>query len=213
MPLANGNYRAQRLRKAICPAPANMGIPWHRVGNLRFRSQWRRGRIRRVACAFGSVFLIRDEHPEYESVRRPTVPCCCHGGAAVYSGVDTQYWQAWTFLVVYFASSAAITLYLMKKDSKLLQRRMSGGPTAEKKPAQTIIMFFASLGFIDLIIFPALDHRFKWSRVPPYVALVGDVLVALGFLAIKVCTGTPTSVKESKNRRESSGGLPPAAEG
>jgi len=91
-----------------------------------------------------------------------------------------DYWQAWTFLTVYFASSLAITLYLMKKDPKLLQRRMSGGPTAEKEPAQTIIMFFASLGFIGLIIFPAL----AWSRMPPYVALAGDVLVALGFLAI-----------------------------
>jgi hypothetical protein len=30
----------------------------------------------------------------------------------------------------------------------------------------------------------ALDHRFVWSRMPPYVALTGDVLVALGFLAI-----------------------------
>src|ERR1700692_47718 len=69
-----------------------------------------------------------------------------------------NYWQAWTFLVVYFASSLAITLCLMKKDPKLLQRRMSGGPTAEKERAQTMIMFFASLGFIGLIIFPALDH-------------------------------------------------------
>src|ERR1022692_2262665 len=95
-----------------------------------------------------------------------------------------DYWQAWTFLAVYFAWSLAITLYLMKKDPKLLQRRMSGGPTAEKEPAQRIIMFFASLGFIGLIIFPALDHRFAWSRMPPYAALAGDVLVALGFLAI-----------------------------
>ncbi len=56
-----------------------------------------------------------------------------------------DYWQAWTFLAVYFASSLAITLYLMKKDPKLLERRMSGGPTAEKEPTQRIIMFFASL--------------------------------------------------------------------
>jgi hypothetical protein len=34
-----------------------------------------------------------------------------------------NYWQAWTFLAVYFASSLAITLYLMKKDPKLLAVR------------------------------------------------------------------------------------------
>jgi hypothetical protein len=36
-----------------------------------------------------------------------------------------DYWQAWAFLAVYFASSLAVTLYLMKKDPKLLERRMS----------------------------------------------------------------------------------------
>ena len=46
------------------------------------------------------------------------------------------YWEAWLFLAVYFALSLAITLYLMKHDPKLLARRMSGGPTAEKEPAR-----------------------------------------------------------------------------
>jgi len=95
-----------------------------------------------------------------------------------------DYWQAWTFLAVYFVSSLAITLYLIKNDPKLLERRMSAGPTAEKETTQKIIMLFASLGFIGLIIFPALDHRFAWSHVPPYAALAGDVLVVLGWLAI-----------------------------
>ncbi len=95
-----------------------------------------------------------------------------------------DYWQAWTFLAVYFAWSLAITLYLMKKDPKLLQRRMSGGPWAEKEPVQKIIMSVASLGFIGLLVIPAFDHRFAWSSMPPYVALAGDGLVVLGWLAI-----------------------------
>jgi protein-S-isoprenylcysteine O-methyltransferase Ste14 len=95
-----------------------------------------------------------------------------------------DYWEAWTFLAVYSASSLAITFYLMKKNPKLLERRMRGGPTAEKEPTQKIIMFFASLGFIALLVLPALDHRFAWSHLPPYGALAGDVLVALGFLAV-----------------------------
>jgi protein-S-isoprenylcysteine O-methyltransferase Ste14 len=32
--------------------------------------------------------------------------------------------------------------------------------------------------------FPAVDRRFAWSPVPPYLALAGDVLVAIGYLAI-----------------------------
>jgi protein-S-isoprenylcysteine O-methyltransferase Ste14 len=95
-----------------------------------------------------------------------------------------EYWQAWTFLSVYFGCSLAITLYLMVRDPQLLQRRLSGGPGAEKERAQRIIMFFTSVGFIGLLIFPALDHRFVWSRMPPYMALAGDGLVAVGFIAI-----------------------------
>jgi len=95
-----------------------------------------------------------------------------------------DYWQAWTFLAVYFAASLAITLYLMKADPKLLERRMSGGPTAEKEPTQRIIMFLASLGFIGLLVVPALDHRFAWSHMQAYAALAGDGLVVLGWLGI-----------------------------
>jgi protein-S-isoprenylcysteine O-methyltransferase Ste14 len=95
-----------------------------------------------------------------------------------------HYWQAWTFLAVYFVPSLAITLYLMKKDPKLLARRMSGGPVAEKEPTQKIIMFFASLGFIALIMVPAVDRRFAWSHLPPCLAIAGDLLVLLGWLAI-----------------------------
>jgi protein-S-isoprenylcysteine O-methyltransferase Ste14 len=95
-----------------------------------------------------------------------------------------NYWQAWIFLTVYFAWSLAITLYLMKKDPDLLARRMSGGPTAEKETNQKIIMSFTSLGFIGLLVVPALDHRLAWSHMSTYAALAGDLLVAIGWLAI-----------------------------
>jgi protein-S-isoprenylcysteine O-methyltransferase Ste14 len=95
-----------------------------------------------------------------------------------------DYWQAWTFLAVYFAWSVAISLYLMKADPKLMERRMRGGPTAEKETAQKIIMLFTSLGFIALLVLPALDRRFAWSQMSPYAALAGDGLVAIGWLAI-----------------------------
>ncbi len=95
-----------------------------------------------------------------------------------------DYWQASTFLSVYFAASLVITLFLMKADSALLTRRMSGGPFAEKEPAQRIIMSFVSLGFIGLIVLPGFDHRLGWSQMPAYVAIAGDVLVAFGWLGI-----------------------------
>ena len=95
-----------------------------------------------------------------------------------------HFWQAWVFLAVFFAPALAVTVYLMKNDPELLERRMNGGPTAEKEPAQKIIMLLVSVGFIGLMVFPALDHRFGWSHMPPVVALAGDLLVLLGWLAL-----------------------------
>ncbi len=92
-----------------------------------------------------------------------------------------HYWQAWVYLAVYFTASFAITLYLMKKDPALLKRRLSGGPTAEKEMTQKIIMLIASAGFIALLVVPALDHRFAWSRVPLFGIIAGDLLTALCF--------------------------------
>jgi protein-S-isoprenylcysteine O-methyltransferase Ste14 len=95
-----------------------------------------------------------------------------------------KFWQAWVFLAVYFGASFAITLYLMRADPQLLQRRMRGGPTAERQATQKIIMSLTSLGFIALLVVPALDHRFGWSHVPPAVELSGNAIVALGFLGV-----------------------------
>ena len=95
-----------------------------------------------------------------------------------------HYWQGWTFLAVYFAASIAITLYLIERDPALLERRMRGGPFAEKEPAQKVIMSITSLGFIALIVLPGIDHRLGWSDPPPAAAVAGNVLVLFGWTGI-----------------------------
>ena len=95
-----------------------------------------------------------------------------------------RYWQAWVYLVIFFGASFLTTLYLVKKDPALLQRRLTGGPFAEKAKTQKIIMSFTSIGFLALLIVPALDNRFGWSTVPFSVVVAGDILVAVGFYLI-----------------------------
>jgi len=103
----------------------------------------------------------------------------------VFAAAGTlRYWQAWTFLAVYFAASLAITFYLIRKDRALLARRMSGGPFAEKEPVQRLIMSGTSLGFIGLLVLPAVDHRLGWSDLPGWAAIAGDVIMLLGWLGI-----------------------------
>ncbi|MBN9490052.1 MAG: isoprenylcysteine carboxylmethyltransferase family protein [Alphaproteobacteria bacterium] len=106
--------------------------------------------------------------------------------AALLFGVPWtfDYWQAWIFLAVYFSASILIILYLLTRDRQLLERRMRGGPLAEKEIAQKIIMLFASIGFVALLAVPALDRRFSWSQLPTGIVIAGDVLIALGWFAI-----------------------------
>jgi protein-S-isoprenylcysteine O-methyltransferase Ste14 len=94
------------------------------------------------------------------------------------------YWQAWVYLTIFVGASLLTTLYLMRHDPALLERRMKAGPFAEKRPAQKRIMWFASLGFIALIVVPALDHRFGWSTLSFAGVVLGDALVMIGFYAV-----------------------------
>jgi len=94
------------------------------------------------------------------------------------------YWQAWIYLAIFIGASAVTTVDLMRRDPALLQRRMSGGPLAEKRPAQRLIMLCASTCFVALLVVPALDRRLGWSAVPLGAVVAGDVLVALGFSLI-----------------------------
>jgi protein-S-isoprenylcysteine O-methyltransferase Ste14 len=95
-----------------------------------------------------------------------------------------RYWQAWVFLFVFLGASAAITLHLARTDPALLQRRVTGGPHAEKQTSQKFIMTFASIGFGALLVVPALDHRYGWSAMPIGLVILGDLMIALGFAFI-----------------------------
>ena len=97
-----------------------------------------------------------------------------------------HYWQAWACLTVLAIASILTTVYLMKHDPALLERRMHGGPTAEKRPAQRLIMLVMTIAFAALFVVPALDIRFGWSAVPAAVVALGDALVVVGFWIIFV---------------------------
>jgi protein-S-isoprenylcysteine O-methyltransferase Ste14 len=115
-----------------------------------------------------------------------------------------SYWQGWVYLVVFIGACSVITLYLIKNDPALLQRRLSGGPTAEKETTQKIIMFFASIGFLALLIVPALDYRLGWSQARFPVAIVGDILVAAGlyitFLVYRENTFTSATIEIAQDQ-------------
>jgi len=106
-------------------------------------------------------------------------------GALIFGFAGTlHYWQAWVYLFLFFGLSGLLTAELLRRDPALLERRMKGGPQAERRPAQRVIMVGASLAFLSLLAVPALDQRFHWSSVPLAGIVIGNVLFAIGFLFV-----------------------------
>ena len=92
-----------------------------------------------------------------------------------------RFWQAWLFGFVFVAGTSAMSIYFLKHDPKLVERRMQIGPTAEQEPAQKIIMAIILSGFVVLLALPGFDYRWHWSAVPPWLVLAANVGVALSF--------------------------------
>ena|SRR5947209_2377653 len=91
-----------------------------------------------------------------------------------------NYWQAWVFLMVVAVTAWAPSVYLLRTNPVALQGRMRGGPAAETRPAQKLVIVGLYLSLAVMVVVSVLDHRFGWSRVSTPTCLVGDVLVAVG---------------------------------
>jgi protein-S-isoprenylcysteine O-methyltransferase Ste14 len=91
-----------------------------------------------------------------------------------------NYWQAWVFLVVSALSGWIPGIYLLRTNPVALERRTRGGPIAETRIPQKVIIAGWYLSLAAMFVVSALDHRFGWSTVSTGVCLVGDVLVAVG---------------------------------
>jgi protein-S-isoprenylcysteine O-methyltransferase Ste14 len=91
-----------------------------------------------------------------------------------------NYWQAWVFIAAFTFATIVPSIYLSRTDPAALQRRMHGGPRAETRAVQKIIIIGAFLGLLAMIVFSAFDHRFGWSSVPTTVSLLGEVMIIIG---------------------------------
>ena len=87
-----------------------------------------------------------------------------------------DYWRAWVYLGTGAVTCLPLVLYIVK-DPILLENRTKGGPTAEQRRTQKIIVLCSGLSGIAAFIIPGLDHRFGWSSVPSWLSVVGDILI------------------------------------
>jgi len=92
-----------------------------------------------------------------------------------------DFWQGWLYALVFVAATTAISIYFLKHDPKLVERRMRAGPLAEDRVSQKIIMAITLFGFVLALVLPGLDHRLHWSAVPLWIVLAANAGVALAF--------------------------------
>ena len=145
-------------------------------------------------------------NPIYKQLIRSSVLGTLALTAMVFIPAGTlNYWQGWAYLGAVIFCSALYTIYLVKYDPALLQRRQQAGPSHEKEPAQKIIVRLIFAAFVTLIVLPPLDYRFGRSPVPWYVSVIGDALVALSFyffyLASKVNTYAAANIRVEEGQR------------
>src|SRR5262245_19783372 len=93
-----------------------------------------------------------------------------------------NYWQGWLFVGTFAASTVAFTLYLVRYDRPLLERRLKAGPQHEQERSQKIIVSLVIAAFFATIVLSALDHRYGFSPVAPWISVLGALLIALSFL-------------------------------
>jgi protein-S-isoprenylcysteine O-methyltransferase Ste14 len=99
-------------------------------------------------------------------------------GLLIFAPAGTfNYWQAWVFLAVLAISGWIASIYFLRTNPAVLQRRM---PTTETRTLQQIVAAGGYLLWAAMLFVSALDHRFGWSAVPAPISLAGDVLVAIG---------------------------------
>jgi protein-S-isoprenylcysteine O-methyltransferase Ste14 len=94
------------------------------------------------------------------------------------------YWQGWAVWALTFCGNVSVTLYMLRYDRALFERRMKAGPSAEREPSQKLIIVLIMFGSCAMVILSGLDHRFAWSSVPLGLMIGGDALVALGYAII-----------------------------
>jgi hypothetical protein len=103
-------------------------------------------------------------------------------GLLVIVPAGTGYWQGWLYWIVFSLCSLAVTLYFLRHDPALVERRLRA--RTEKEESQKVIRALRSVVLILLYVLPGIDHRFGWSHVPAFVVAIADAVVVLGFAII-----------------------------
>jgi protein-S-isoprenylcysteine O-methyltransferase Ste14 len=95
---------------------------------------------------------------------------------------SAAYWQGWLFLFCFTGASLALGAYFLVHDPALIERRMKAGPAEEPEMTQKIIISLVLVGFLLLILMPALDYRWHGPAVAAWLSILADLGIVASFV-------------------------------
>jgi protein-S-isoprenylcysteine O-methyltransferase Ste14 len=105
--------------------------------------------------------------------------------APLFGGAGTFAWRGgWLFLAAFFSFVAALTAWLFRHDPALLDERLT--PVRADQKLWDKLLMGGMLGlFVSWLTLMGLDaRRFRWSRVPLWLRVVGALLLLGSFAAL-----------------------------
>jgi protein-S-isoprenylcysteine O-methyltransferase Ste14 len=94
-----------------------------------------------------------------------------------------RFWQAWIYWGLFTGCALITTVYLLKHDPQLIERRLRAGPAAEPRSSQKKIQAVAFAAITVTYVVAGFDRHFRWSpAVPTALVLVANGAVVVGFL-------------------------------
>jgi protein-S-isoprenylcysteine O-methyltransferase Ste14 len=94
------------------------------------------------------------------------------------------YWQAWVYVGIFVVATATMSVYLLRRDPDLLERRLAVGDRGEVQKEQRVIQRIAGASFLLMIVVSGIDLRRGWSHVPFAAVVVADLFVVAGFVVV-----------------------------
>ena len=103
----------------------------------------------------------------------------------LFGGAGTLAWRAgWVFVSLFFGFVAALTAWLFRHDPELLRERMT--PVRADQKLWDKVPMGGMLGlFVSWLALMGLDaRRFRWSRVPLWLRVLGGLLLLASFAGL-----------------------------
>ena len=102
-------------------------------------------------------------------------------GALVFIPAGDIAWiNGWLFLASLFIYLLLNSIYFIVKDPSTLEKRskLSG------EKGDSFIVVSIGVLLVVIILIPALDYRFNWSRIPFFVSCIGLICLIISYLII-----------------------------